>query len=218
MNLFSQICLILQTIVFHYGYKGKFLSLVLTLVLWWSWHGSGSVSTVLRVRASTSPLSGCQNRWHLDALVFKKKKRKWDRNKKMEILALSNKLSKAISGENIVIFAAQGSINTGSACWHGWRVNHSQTLSRWTLSIQTTVMEINCTCDCGRPFNCLCKFHGELLLNSDLHYVYAFVYWLPTILSVLNKKNLLLSATMLHLSTVYGAYLSLFASYHYPFW
>ncbi len=65
---------LLQTIDFHHGYKGKFLSprfnfgsLVkawqrgLYLLFW----GSGP---------STSPLSGCQNIWHLDALFFKREK------------------------------------------------------------------------------------------------------------------------------------------------
>ncbi len=119
----------------------------------------------------------------------KEKKQEWDRNKKMEILALSNKLSKVISGENIVIFYSAGlNKHWQVLAGMGEELIIAKHYPDEHCQYRRPVMEINCTCDCGRPFNCLCKFHGELLLNSDLHFVYAFVYWLPTKLSVLNKN------------------------------
>lgn len=52
-------------------------------------------------------------------LTSEERERERERNKKIEILALSDKLSKAISCENIVIFVERGSINTGR-CLLAW--------------------------------------------------------------------------------------------------
>lgn len=110
---------LLQTIDFHHGYKGKFLSPRFnfgSLVEAWQRvciycsQGQGR-ALVLSQTVRTDDI--------LMLFSSKEKKREWDRNKKMEILALSNKLSKVISGENIVIFAAQGSINNGR-CLLAW--------------------------------------------------------------------------------------------------
>ncbi len=86
---------LLQTIDFHHGYKGKFLSPRFnfgSLVEAWQRvciycsEGQGR-ALVLSQAVRTYDI--------LMLFSSKEKKQEWDRNKKMEILALSNKLSKS---------------------------------------------------------------------------------------------------------------------------